>query len=54
MTGDVIPLGAPRADLQELVDQIKAVVYERTKLISLTEAIGALELAKLEIWRDGS
>lgn len=52
MAGDVIPLGASRADLQELVEQIKAVIYERAGRMTTIEAIGVLEVVKLEIWRD--
>lgn len=48
----VIPLGQKRHDLQLLVDDIKAVVHKRDGAISVTEAIGALEIAKLEIFKD--
>ncbi len=44
-----IPLRQPRHDLQRLVDAIKATVYELDGEVSITEAIGALEIAKLEI-----
>lgn len=43
-----------RHDLQRLVDEIKAVVYERKGQISVIEAIGALELVKLEIFEEQS
>ncbi len=46
----VQPLGQKRHDLQKLVNDIKAVVHERDGAISVTEAIGALEIAKLEIF----
>lgn len=46
----VTPLGQQRHDLQKLVNDIKAVVHERDGAISVTEAIGALEIAKLEIF----
>ena len=38
-----------RYDLGELVKCIKEVVYRTVGEITVTEAIGALELAKLEI-----
>lgn len=43
-----------RPDLQRLVDDLKRIVYERSGGISVTEAIGALELAKLEILKEQS
>lgn len=46
----VTPLGQKRSDLQALVDGIKAVVHGYDGRISVTEAIGALEIAKLEIY----
>lgn len=46
----VTPLGAKRSDLQALVNHIKAVVHGYDGRISVTEAIGALEIAKLEIF----
>lgn len=49
-TSTVKPLGQKRHDLQKLVNDIKAVVHERDGAISVTEAIGALEIAKLEIF----
>jgi len=52
--GKVKPLGQKRNDLQALVDGIKAVVHGYDGRISVTEAIGALELAKLEIFKDQS
>ena len=48
----VTKLGAPRHDLQRLVNEIKDVVYAYTGAISVTEAIGALELAKMEIHQE--
>ena len=48
----VTKLGAPRHDLQRLVNEIKDVVYAYTGSISVTEAIGALELAKMEIHQE--
>lgn len=48
----VIPLGQKRHDLQSLVDDIKRVVYSRDGAISVTEAIGALEIAKIEIFSE--
>lgn len=41
-----------RPDLGRLVDEIKRVVYEKKGVISVTEAIGALEIAKLEILKE--
>jgi hypothetical protein len=48
----VVALGSPRHDLQRLVDAIKAAVYENGAGLSVTEAIGALELAKHEILQE--
>lgn len=47
---NIKPLGQKRHDLQMLVRDIKAVVHERDGAISVTEAIGALEIAKMEIY----
>lgn len=44
-----IPLRARRADIQELVTQIKALVYENTGTMSVAEAVGVLEMVKHEI-----
>jgi ribosomal protein S6 len=41
-----------RPDLERLVNEIKRVVYEQKGEISVTEAIGAIELAKLEILKE--
>lgn len=41
-----------RPDLQRLVNDLKRVVYDRAGHISVTEAIGAMELAKLEILKE--
>lgn len=49
---NVIPLRANRQDLQRLVDDIKKAVYAYSGGISVTEAIGALEIAKLEIFEE--
>ena len=38
-----------RNDLANLVKEIKSVVYSHSGKISVTEAVGALELAKIEI-----
>lgn len=43
-----------RPDLARLVNEIKRVVYEQKGEISVTEAIGAIELAKLEILKEQS
>ena len=52
VTSIVTKLNAPRHDLQRLVTEIKDVVYAYTGTISVTEAIGALELAKMEIHQE--
>jgi hypothetical protein len=56
MTKDDAPnverLPLRRHDLKRLVEDIKAVVYERKGQISVIEAIGALELVKLEIFEE--
>lgn len=49
---NVAPLHAPRHDLQELVQQIKAVLYQRSGRISVIEAIGALEIVKHEVMQE--
>ena len=51
---NVVPLGQKRHDLQKLVDEIKQVIYDRVGTISVTEAIGALEVAKYEIFKEQS
>jgi hypothetical protein len=48
--GAVVPMGQKREDLAALVRAIKQTVHEYDGRISVTEAIGALELAKLEIY----
>lgn len=48
--GKVKPMGQKRNDLQSLVDAIKVAVHGYDGRISITEAIGALEIAKLEIY----
>lgn len=47
-----IPLGQKRHDLQALVNDIKTVLHQRDGRISVTEAIGALEIAKMEIFKE--
>lgn len=49
---NVVPLGGVRHDLANLVADIKQVVYERKGRVSVTEAIGALEIAKQEILKE--
>lgn len=49
---NVTPLRQPRLDLARLVDAISATVYDNGKGLSVTEAIGALELAKLELLKE--
>lgn len=46
---NVTPMRQPRADLARLVESINAAVYSNGDGLSVTEAIGALELAKLEL-----
>ena len=46
---DVIQFPARRADIQALVEQIKALVYAESGRMSVAEAIGVLEVTKLEI-----
>lgn len=48
----VTPLKQERHDLGALVKHIKAVVHGYDGRISVTEAIGALEIAKLEIFEE--
>ena len=48
---NVIRLQIERHDLGDLVADIKKVVYAREG-ISVTEAIGAIEIAKLEILKE--
>lgn len=49
---NVTPMRQPRADLARLVESINAAVYSNGDGLSVTEAIGALELAKLELLRE--
>lgn len=49
---NVTPMRQPRADLARLVESINAVVYANGDGLSVTEAIGALELAKLELLKE--
>ena len=49
---NVTPMRQPRADLARLVESINAAVYASGDGLSVTEAIGALELAKLELLRE--
>ena len=49
---NVTPLRQPRLDLARLADAISAAVYDNAKGLSVTEAIGALELAKLELLKE--
>lgn len=52
MNDNVIPLRARRNDLQEAVDTIKDIIYGYAGTMSLAEAIGIIEMAKLEILED--
>lgn len=49
---NVTPMRQPRADLARLVESINAAVYVNGDGLSVTEAIGALELAKLELLKE--
>ena len=49
---NVTPMRQPRADLARLVESINAAVYANGNGLSVTEAIGALELAKLELFKE--
>ena len=49
---NVTPMRQPRADLARLVESIKDAVYANGDGLSVTEAIGALELAKLELLKE--
>lgn len=46
---EIIPLRTDRQDLARLVHELKALAYERAGGMSITEVIGAFEMAKLEI-----
>ena len=48
----VTPMRQPRTDLARLVESIKAAVYANGDGLSVTEAIGALELDKLELFKE--
>lgn len=48
----VFPLSRKRHDLQKLVENIKIAVHQYNGRISVTEAIGALEIAKMEIFQE--
>ena len=47
-----VPMRQPRADLARLVESINAAVYANGDGLSVTEAIGALELAKLALLKE--
>ena len=49
---NVTPMRQPRADLARLVESINAAVYANGDGLSVTEAIGGLELAKLELLKE--
>ncbi len=49
---NVTPMRQPRADLARLVESINAAVYANGDGLSVTECIGALELAKLELLKE--
>ena len=52
IAANVTPMRQPRADLARLVESINAAVYANGDGLSVTEAIGALELAKLELFKE--
>lgn len=56
MTDAVIkfPVARRRDDIQELVDELKRVSYKHAEAhgLTVTEAIGALELAKYELLQE--
>lgn len=50
---DIVKLGAKRHDLAELVANIKEAVYSKPgQLVNFVEALGALELVKLELYQE--
>lgn len=49
---NVTPMRQPRADLARLVESINAAVYANGDGLSVTEAIGAIEIAKLELLKE--
>ena len=49
---NVTPMRQPRLDLARLADAISAAVYANGDGLSVTEAIGALELAKLGLLKE--
>lgn len=49
---NVTPMRQQRTDLARLVGSINAAVYSNGDGLSVTEAIGALELAKLELLKE--
>lgn len=50
-SAEMIALGAKRHDLQELVTAVKDALYSRPgRPVNFTEALGVLELVKLELF----
>ena len=49
---NVVRLYVQRRDLQRLVSSIKQTIYDHIGGLSVTEAIGAIELAKIEILQE--
>lgn len=49
---NVTPLGAPRAVIEQLSEQIYALFEEYNGRVSVAELIGILELIKIDIIRD--
>ena len=47
-----IRLPVTRRDLERLVNAIKGAAYDNAAGMSLTEAIGAIEIAKIEFYRE--
>lgn len=46
---NVIHLNARRTDLHDAITSIKEIIYSKAGTMSLAEAIGLLEIAKMEI-----
>lgn len=49
-----IPLGQQRHDLLRLVQDIKSACYANVGRIAVVEVLGALEMAKIEIFQEQS
>lgn len=50
---NVVTLKAKRYDLQDLVEKIKDAIYSKTgREITVLEALGALEVVKMELFNE--